>query len=211
MNWNSLLPLLVVATSLIPGIAIFLLREEQRTARTAMNMAGAISKLVLVAAMLWGVTHGQAYELSFVLTGDLVFALHVSPLSLLFLSLSSVLWLFTTVYAIGYLEDSPNRRRFFGFFSLCVSATTGIAVAANLFTLVIFYEILTLTTYPLVVHEGTPKAMRGGRIYLTYTIGGGALLMFAVISLQSIAGAVPFVERGVLSEVDPSLHPALRW
>jgi multicomponent Na+:H+ antiporter subunit D len=70
------------------------------------------------------------------------------PLALLFITLSAVLWLLTTVYAIGYLEGSPNRSRFFSFFSLCVTATAGIALAGDLFTFIIFYEALTWATYP---------------------------------------------------------------
>jgi multicomponent Na+:H+ antiporter subunit D len=90
-----------------------------------------------------------------------VLVLSADALSVLFVTLSTVLWLVTTVYAIGYLEHSPHRSRFFGFFSLCVSATVGIALAGNLMTFVIFYEILTLATYPLVAHRGTPDARKG--------------------------------------------------
>lgn len=86
--------------------------------------------------------------------------LHADAMSVLFVALSTLLWLVTTVYAIGYLEHSPHRSRFFGFFSLCVSATVGLALAGNLVTFVIFYELLTLATYPLVAHRGTPDALR---------------------------------------------------
>ncbi len=92
---------------------------------------------------------------------DLV--LDADALSVMFVALSTVLWLVTTLYAIGYLEHSPHRSRFFGFFSLCVSATVGVALAGNLVTFLIFYELLTLATFPLVVHRGTPDSMRGGQ------------------------------------------------
>ena len=211
MSWNHLLPLLVIASSLIPGCVIFVLREEQKAARTALNLTGAVLKLAFVGLMLWGVAADHVYELSYPLTRDLDFALHASPFSLLFVTLSAVLWLFTTIYAIGYLEDSPNRGRFFGFFSLCVSATTGIALSANLLTFIVFYEILTLTTYPLVVHRGTPAAMRGGRIYLAYTVTGGAVLLLAIVWLQSIVGPVPFTERGVLADAGTQHYASFRW
>jgi multicomponent Na+:H+ antiporter subunit D len=112
---------------------------------------------------------------------DLV--LKADALALLFVTLSAVLWLFTTLYAIGYLEGAPHRSRFFGFFSLCVTATVGIALAGNLFTFFIFYELLTLATYPLVVHRGTEKALRAGNIYLAYTLVGGALLLPARVAV----------------------------
>ena len=137
--------------------------------------------------------------------------LHADALSVLFVTLSTVLWLVTTVYAIGYLENAPHRSRFFGFFSLCVTATVGLALAGNLFTFVIFYELLTLATYPLVAHKGTPEAVRGARIYLTYTLAGGMLLLVGAVWLRTIAGPLDFAQGGILSDV-PGLDPAtLSW
>lgn len=211
MSWDRCLPLLVVASSLIPGCVIFVLREEQKAARTILNLTGAVLKLVLVAMMLWGVSQGHVYAVRYPLIRGIDFALHADPFSLLFVSLSAVLWFFTTIYAIGYLEGSPNRGRFFGFFSICVSATAGIALSANLLTFLVFYELLTLTTYPLVVHRGTPAAIRGGRIYLAYTISGGAVLLLAIVWLQSIVGPVDFTERGVLAQAGLEHHDAYRW
>jgi multicomponent K+:H+ antiporter subunit A len=111
---------------------------------------------------------------------------------LLFVSLSALLWLLTTIYAIAYLEGSPNRSRFFGFFSLCVSATVGIALAGNLFTFVVFYELLTLSTYPLVVHRGTAASLRAGRVYLRYTLAGGAVLLLAASGSTAWSARVEF-------------------
>jgi multicomponent Na+:H+ antiporter subunit D len=131
----------------------------------------------------------------------LSFSLGADANSVLFVTLSTVLWFWTTVYAVGYLEGSPHRSRFFGFFSLCVTATTGIALSANLITFLTFYELLTVTTYPLVVHRGTPESMRAGRTYLTYTLAGGVVLLLAVAWLQSFAGPIVFQERGALAGV----------
>ena len=184
MNWNAWLPILVVASSLLPGFFIFFLREGSHRLRTALNMAGAVFKLVLVGLLIWGVFHEQVYESRWTLAPGLDLVLHADTLSVLFVALSTVLWLVTTVYAIGYLEHSPHRSRFFGFFSLCVSATVGLALAGNLFTFVVFYELLTLATYPLVAHRGTPEAIRGARIYLTYTLAGGMLLLIGFFAYQ---------------------------
>jgi hypothetical protein len=84
---------------------------------------------------------------------DLV--LRADALSMLFATLSAVLWLVTTSMPSPTWSARPDRARFFGFFSLCVTATMGIAMAGNLLTFFIFYELLTLTTWPLVVHSGT--------------------------------------------------------
>lgn len=194
----SWVPTAVVATSLLPGLVIFALPEHRRSLRTALNLAGAASKLILVGIMLWNVGRFQDYEARLTLVPGLDLVLRADELSLLFMTLSAVLWAVTTIYAVGYLEDSPHRSRFFGFFSLCVSATAGIALAGNLFTLFVFYEILTLVTYPLVIHRGTPAALAAGRSYLMYTLPSGALLLAAVAWAQVLAGPQDFTGAGYL-------------
>lgn len=167
------LPLAVLGSSLVPALLIMLLPEQQQRLRTALNLSAAVLKLSLVGYMTWSVARGNSYELRFGMLPGVDFVLRADAMAMLFAGLSAVLWLFTTVYAIGYLEGSPNRSRFFGFFSLCVASTMGIALAGNLVTFLVFYELLTLSTYPLVVHRGTHKALAAGRTYLRYTIGGG--------------------------------------
>ncbi|ETW97986.1 MAG: NADH dehydrogenase subunit M [Candidatus Entotheonella factor] len=209
MNWDAWLPLSVVLSSLVPGILIAMLREESHRLRTVYNLIGATAKFVLVGTMLWGVSQGYVYETRLSLIPGIDFVLHADALPLLFVTLSTVLWLLTTIYAIGYLEDAPHRSRFFVFFSLCVSATVGLALAGNLLTFVIFYEMLTLATYPLVVHRGTEAALRAGRTYLTYTLGGGALLLLAVAWLYALGGSLEFIEGGALNGADALPRGAL--
>jgi len=210
MNWDSSLLLLVMATSLLPGLVIFFLPEERVALRTTLNMAGAVVKLALVGVVIWGVLHGYQYETRWpLLPGGLDLVLHADAESVLFVTLSAVLWLVTTIYAIAYLEGSPHRSRFFGFFSLCVTATVGVALAGNLITFLLFYELLTLSTYPLIVHRGTEEARQAGRIYLRYTIAGGALLLVGTVWLYDVAGCVEFDHRGVLAGLDDSDHAAL--
>jgi multicomponent Na+:H+ antiporter subunit D len=210
MNFDAWLPGLIVLSSLLPGLLIFFLQEGSHRLRTTLNLSGALLKLLLVGIMIWGVFHEHVYETRWTLAPGLELVLHADALSVLFVTLSTLLWLVTTVYAIGYLEDSPHRSRFFGFFSLCVTATVGLALAGNLVTFVIFYEALTLATYPLVAHRGTPEALRGARIYLKYTLGGGVLLLLGVIWLQVLAGPSDFVERGILGSLPDEVHPQLQ-
>ena len=211
MNLSSSLPGLIVATSLLPGLVIFFLREGSQLTRTLLNLGGAVAKLVLVGIMIWGVFHEEVYATRWTLAPGLELALHADALSVLFVTLSTILWFVTTLYAIGYLERSPHRSRFFGFFSLCVSATVGLALAANLFTFVIFYELLTLATYPLVAHKGNTEAIRGARIYLTYTLGGGLALLLGTVWLYVVAGPITFVEGGVLSSLPEQTYSQLKW
>ena len=198
MILDAWLPAAIVLSSLLPGLLIFLLREDRQLLRTGLNMLGALVKLALVGWLIWGVYEGRVFESRLTLAPGLDLVFSADALSVLFVTLSTVLWLVTTIYAIGYLEHSPNRSRFFGFFSLCVSATVGLALAGNLFTFVVFYEVLTLATYPLVAHRGTPDAIKGARVYLAYTLAGGTLLLVGAAWLHALAGPVTFTQGGML-------------
>jgi multicomponent Na+:H+ antiporter subunit D len=201
------LPLLIIGSSFVTGVIIFLLGEERHLARTVLNLAGATVKLGLVALVVRGAFHGRVYEtrLAFLPGLDLVF--RVDFLALVFVTLSATLWLLTTLYAVGYLEGSPHRRRFFGFFSHCVTATMGIALAGNLITFFVFYELLTVTTYPLVVHRGTGAALAAGRTYLLYTLFGGVVLLLGIAWLHLLAGPHDFVTGGFVAPL-LDRHPA---
>jgi multicomponent Na+:H+ antiporter subunit D len=198
MNVPGFLLLGILSSSFVTGLAIFFLKEEHHRLRTWLNLLGAGVKLILVAALLWGIHQGQTFAFAIEFLPGIPFTLGADANSVLFVTLSSVLWFCTTLYAVGYLEHTPHRSRFFGFFSFCVTATTGIALSANLITFLTFYELLTVTTYPLIVHRGTKEALRGGKIYLTYTLVGGAILLLAVVWLHSLVGPVFFRERGAI-------------
>jgi len=197
VGWD-VLPLLVVLSSFVPGLVIMFLAEEQSRIRTILNLLGAVLKVLLVGVMLLGVALGAEYRWALTVMPGFELTLIGDSLALLFVTLSAILWLVTTIYAVGYLEESPNRTRFFAFFSFCVTATTGLAMAGDLFTFVIFYEALTWTTYPLVVHRGSEAAIRAGRLYLIYTLTAGAFLIVGAVGLQVAAGTVDFVTGGTL-------------
>ena len=193
------LPLWVVLTSLIAALAIFALGEKRQRARIVVNIAATLLKVILVLMLLVGVYLGHEFGFRVALMPGLEFALHADALTILLSTLSALLWLVTTIYAIAYLEDSPHRCRFFGFFSLCVAATMGVAASANLFTFFLFYELLTLATWPLVVHRGTQAALRAGALYLGYTLTGGALMLVGVVALYAVAGSTEFTIGGTLT------------
>jgi multicomponent Na+:H+ antiporter subunit D len=196
-----LLPLFILLTSLLAAPVLFALPERAARLRTAINLGMAALKVALVAWLSLKVSQGVIYDLRFEVLPGLEFKLQADPLAILFIALSAVLWLITTVYSVGYLEHGPHRARFFGFFSLCVAATVGIAMSGNLFTFLLFYELLTLATYPLVIHRGNAEALRAGRIYLIYTLAGGLVLMLGTLALWVLAGSTDFVAGGMLADL----------
>lgn len=130
-------------------------------------------------------------------------AFRVEPLGMLFAALASGLWIINSVYSIGYMRgnNEKNQTRFYMMFAVSLSATIGVAFAGNLITLFLFYEVLTLSTYPLVAHKGDRDTVRSARIYLgillTTSIG---LFLPAIIWTYAVAGGGDFVPGGFLAE-----------
>ena len=126
--------------------------------------------------------------------------LRVDSLGLLFALVASTLWLLTSVYSVGYMRAGgyANQTGYFASFALCVSATIGLAFAGNLLTFFLFYEVLTLATYPLVAHNRTPSARAGARTYLVYTLTAGQALLLAIVWTHSLASGGEFRPGGIL-------------
>lgn len=202
---RGMLPLLLLGSSLVPAVIIFCLAEASERLRTIVNLAGATLKLVLVLVTLVAVERGAVFALSFALVPGLDVVLRVDALALLFVTLSAFLWLLTTVYAIYYLRGGPDLSRFFGFFSLCVTATVGIALSGTLITFFIFYELLTLATLPLVLHKGDAASLDAAKRYLVYTLAGSAVLLAGIVLLESQTGPVAFVEPAAIEALEPTL------
>ena len=131
------------------------------------------------------------------------FTFQVEPLGMLFALVASGLWILTTCYAIGYMRGhhEKNQTRFFACFALAIFAAMGAAMAENLFTLFVFYEVMTLSTYPLVTHHGTETAKRGGRVYLGILLSTSvAFLMLAIAWTWHVAGTLSFTDGGILTK-----------
>jgi multicomponent Na+:H+ antiporter subunit D len=99
------------------------------------------------------------------------------------------------------MAHEHEQRNYFVFFVLSCSAAMGVAFAGNLFTLYIFYEYLAICTYPLVVHAGTPESVKAGIKYISYSLGGGALVFLSIFMIHDLVGTLEFVPGGILSGV----------
>ncbi|MGI9320765.1 MAG: proton-conducting transporter membrane subunit, partial [Thiogranum sp.] len=135
-------------------------------------------------------------------------AFEIEALGMLFALVAGLLWVVTSIYSIGYMRshNEQNQTRFFAAFAVSIAATMGIAFSANLVTLFFFYELLTLATYPLVTHAGTPEAKRGGRVYLGILLGTSiGLFLLGILVTWTLTGRVDFQAGGILSgHIDPA-------
>lgn len=131
---------------------------------------------------------------------------------LLFALGASLLWIVTSFYSIGYMRSLKEhaQTRYFTCFALALSATVGVAFSANLFTLFLFYEVLTFVTYPLVGHKETPEAKAGARKYVIYLLGTAKVFLLAAIILTyNVAGTLKFQTGGIFTAAQIVEHPKL--
>ena len=199
-------PLAAVLVSLAAA-ALIRLVGRWPTVRETCTFGAGIVKLGLVLSMLPTVMDGGVIESArLTLVPGVTLHLRADPLGMLFALVASTLWLVTSVYSVGYMRAGryPNQTGYFASFALCVSATIGLAFAANLLTFFLFYELLTLATYPLVAHNRTPEARAGSRKYLVYTLTAGQALLLAIVWAHSLVPGGEFRPGGMLPAGVPS-------
>ena len=170
--------------------------------REAMTLLTAVVLIACVWSLLPEIFAGErpGVRIGEVLPGIDV-AFRVEPLGMLFAAMASGLWLVNSVYSIGYMRGNREKHqtRFYVMFAVSLAAATGIAFSANLFTLFLFYEMLTLSTYPLVAHKGDAATVRSARVYLGILISASiGLLLPAIIWTYAAAGTGDFTEGGIL-------------
>ena len=192
---------------------IWLAAKSSDNLREAATLVTAASLFLVVAPLFAFVADGgrprwEAFEI----VGGVPLAFEIEPLGALFGLIASGLWIVNSLYSIGYMRgnNETHQTRFYMSFAVAIASALGVAFAENLFTLFIFYEVLTLSTFPLVTHKGDDKARRGGRIYLGILMGTSiGLLLPAIAWTYAIAGTTDFTVGGVLAGKVDEAGPVL--
>ena len=184
------------------GVVLNLLLRDQANLRDTMTFGIAFGTFLSVLCILANEGSGTSDTfVAFSVMPGLEIAFNVEPLGLLFAVLASGLWMVTHLYGIGYMRgnNEKDHARFFACFSFAIFSVMGIAFSANMFTLFLFYEALTVSTYPLVAHKGTADAIKGARTYLAILMGSSICIqMVAIIWTYAITGTLDFTAGGIL-------------
>ncbi|WP_134672064.1 cation:proton antiporter [Halorussus marinus] len=209
---HSLRPVAAVLISLLATVPI-LASSGRPNVREAWTMLAALGTFGVVASMVPGVLAGDTYVTDFgTFVPEVSFALRADPLGILFALLASTLWVVTSLYSIGYMRglDEHDQTRYFAAFAGSVASAVGVAFAHNLIVLYVFYELLTVATYPLVAHDETDEARAAGRKYLAYTFGGGVAVLAGILLVFVLTGTTDFTAGGIagLAGADPALARA---
>jgi multicomponent Na+:H+ antiporter subunit D len=209
----SITPVLAILVAAAGALLVVATGERRRNLRELWSIAAGVIQLALVASMIPAVVAGRAPQATlFRLLPGIELAFRVDPLGLLFALGASALWIAASFYSVGYMRtlEEHAQTRYFACFALALSATMGVAFSANLFTLFLFYEALTLATYPLVAHKETPEARAGARKYVIYLLGAAKVLLIpAIILTYNVAGTLDFRPGGILPASAIAAEPTL--
>ena len=171
--------------------------------REAATLVTALALFGLVLSVLPHVIAGERPQVTVIeMFPGLSLAFTAEPLGATFAVIASGLWIVTSLYSIGYMRGhhEHNQTRFYVFFALALACTIGVAFAGNMLTLFTFYEALSVSTYPLVTHSGTPEARRAGRVYLGILLGTSIGFMLLAVGLTWVlAGTLDFTDGGILA------------
>lgn len=196
---------LVALALIIPAAAVVLIPLFSRwpNIREAVTLIAAGLLAADIIALLGRVLEGAKPATgSLEVVSGVPLALEVEPLGMLFALVASSLWVVNSLYSIGYMRgnNEPRQTPFFMCFAIALSSTMGIAFAKNLFTLFLFYELLTLSTYPLVAHKADDAARTGGRVYLLLLLGTSMVLLLpAIVWTWVLTGTTDFTAGGILA------------
>jgi multicomponent Na+:H+ antiporter subunit D len=197
---------LMAGALLVPmaGAALIAVTGRWPNLREAVTLATSAALFAVVLTLLFTVMDGERPRLPVLeMLPGIAIGFRVEPLGMLFALVASGLWIVNSVYSIGYMRGNKesHQTRFYACFALALAATMGVALASNLLTLFLFYELLTLVTWPLVSHHGDEKARSGGRVYLGLLRGTSmGLLLPAVIATWALAGTLDFAVGGILRD-----------
>ena len=194
----------MILALVVPAVAALLVvaLRSRPNAREAVSLGAAAVLFAVVLRVYRDVTGGARPEV--VLAEPfpgIPLALEAEPLGVLFALVASFLWIVTTLYSIGYMRGhhEKNQTRFYAFFAYAIASVMGVAFAGNLFTLFVFYEVLSLATFPLVTHAGTEAAKRAGRVYLGILFSTSIVFqLLAIVWTYSLAGTLDFQDGGIL-------------
>ena len=199
---SSFWPLAAVLISLLGAIPI-MLSGRNPNVRESWTLIIAVGKFLIVASMLPVVLAGDGYVFTLVEAFPGVpIELRVDAMGMFFALIASFLWILTSIYSIGYMRslEEHDQTRYFTSFAVAISATIGVAFSANLLTLYLFYEMLSLSTYPLVAHERNAESRASGRRYLTILLGASiAFALPGMLLCYSLAGTLDFTKGGIVA------------
>ncbi|KDR94438.1 multisubunit sodium/proton antiporter, MrpD subunit [Peptoclostridium litorale DSM 5388] len=190
--------MLFILPVIMPFLFSALISSKKFEEKKVRNVVVGIAVISNLAVLLLALYTGAEKKIEILRLNEFIHIyFNVDKLGVLFAVMASCLWVFTAFYAMGYMEHESGQKRFFAFFTATLGITMGIAFSGSLLTLYLFYEMLTLSTFPLVIHSQNKESFESGRKYLIYSFGGAALVFFGMILFHSANPSLDFNAYGI--------------
>lgn len=213
-----IIPKIVLALTIILPIAfaIFVLVADRYSEklRNGLVVAAVAIEFPLVLMLYWFFLNNDSPIHTYLLhmTPEIWMHLQADPLGIFFGLTVASLWLLATIYSLGYMKGEHAQGRYYCFLLLCLGWIMGLAFGGNLLTFFIFYELFSVTTYPLIIHEQTPEAIAAGKKYIVYILIGGAFVLLGIIYTLFLAGSQTLIKPGILPlTANPQTLKILFW
>lgn len=201
MTIISIRPFLAIGAVLIAALLIMFTGKKPNL-RESWTVIASLINAAIIFSMVPAVLDGNVYEYTlFNVTDSLTFTLRTDAAGMIFACVSSFLWIAVAFYAIGYMRGHHEKDQtgFYAAFAVCIASAVGIALSANLLTFFVFFELLTIATYPLVFHSRNKEARFSGRKYLIYTLTSGQFFLIGIVLIYFITGTLDFTPGGFIN------------
>lgn len=199
--FSVLFPMLV-------GLLTFVFHFDSDRKRNIYIETGVIINTIVVFLLLFAPPEGT--YILFRLTNDLTIEFHIDKMAAVFAGIVSFLWPFASLYAFEYMEEEQRKNSFFGFYTMTYGITIGVAFAGNIETMYLFYEMLTLVTLPLVMHEMNKESVRAARRYMVYSIAGASFGFISLMFILNYGETSSFMWGGVLGNLPKDKEQLMR-
>lgn len=197
MDGNMILVLPVIVP-ILAGVLV-LVGKMFRKDRKSLTGLSVIVLVIELALTVWALNSGGSLTL-LRLTDRITLGFHIDEISKVFAGLTAVVWLLVGIYSVSYMSHEEEEHRFFGFYLIVVGVLMGLNFSADMITLYVFFEMMTLTSLPLVLHERSKQAVQAGLKYLFYSVAGAFLALFGIFFLAGVSESLTFTAGGVLSD-----------
>lgn len=199
----SLSMVLTVVLPILGGLTCQMMRNCSVKMQNWVVLVFTILPLPLLATMFWYLVQHSSTVVSFPVLLPSGIHFRLDWLSAGLAAAAAIIWLLVTVYSFDYMKQSHSVHRYSAVSLVTLGATLGTLLSGDLLTLFLFFELMSLSSFMLVIHEGTEKALRAGRLYLLMTIGGGLAVLFGVLAVFDMQGSTLFLDQGTLTSASP--------
>ena len=199
--------ILALLSGVVGGLIVAAMPKIKNPTRNLIVLLFSILGAIFSWRVALSVFAGESVRIAVEFAG-FIWTIDPDPLGAVFGLIASSLWVFAAIYSFGYMEGRDKQSTYYTFLLLASSVTFGVAFSGNLLALYLFYELLTFVTYPLVIHERSPEAIKAGSKYILYSLSGAGAILIAIIMTYSMSGNLEFAGNAILSGLQ---GPELNW